>query len=348
MTNASTATTCAAAQRGRRVGRWEWQDAVLLSDLPAPCRALAWALFRHMDAAGTCWPGGARLERMAGMSERTRRRNMHLLEAARYIHRVPRAGAITDCGRTNRYVAIVPWLQMDRAREDRQDAGCEVCREVVSAGLPSEGADMLARPSVAEERPILVSAGVTSGPQSTLNLQENRAAPRQVTEGGHLNCNYVAAALREAGYDAAASRLLSDRQRRRAETTIKNKLASGGWSIEALTRHLLRAWPERSHSPAGMIESVLRSAPEADPEAIYRRQQAERLSELNRDMTADRADTVPDHVFLELAQMVELMAAARPRTTTASRIAHAELAGAGVEDRAIRPVRVAPVTDASG
>ena len=64
--------------------RWRWE--IMRSDLPAPARHIAHTLGFHMDLEGAgCQVGKARLIGETGLSERTVKTHLRLLEAEAWI-----------------------------------------------------------------------------------------------------------------------------------------------------------------------------------------------------------------------------------------------------------------------
>ncbi len=78
------------------------------STLPAPTRAVAWAVSLSMDPNCVCWPSQELIGKRSGLSPRQVRRHLDTLEAEGWLSIQTR---VTQGGRRNTYKGTVPWGQ---------------------------------------------------------------------------------------------------------------------------------------------------------------------------------------------------------------------------------------------
>lgn len=271
----------------KRVTRWEWQDAVQQSAVSAPLRALAWALFSHMDDHGVCWPGGQRLEQRSGMSSATRKRNMAALEEAGCIQRTAYAGEPgRSGGKTNRYVATVP------VRRNVAQPACPMQSTPARPKPVSRDGDApaLTGPHHLETGSSAAHDRLTDEPQTSINHQPNpHPTPCEgVDADAESNSVWVQRALSQAGHLDAASEVATPRQRDQLDDALGRKLRRGGWTAPALAEHVVRSWPREVVSPVGLLKHRIQTAPNADPCAADAAARARHQAEVQRQ--ADEAD----------------------------------------------------------
>lgn len=127
-----------AISSSRAPTRFDWERALLSSELPARTRAIALVLATWVGGDVTCWPSRTTIADRAGVTVRTVATHLSVLRKSGWI--VSRRGAP---GRSNRYTLRIPDDHQHQTPDTDflQDGKVEAAPEAASSPLPDQGPD---------------------------------------------------------------------------------------------------------------------------------------------------------------------------------------------------------------
>lgn len=127
-----------AISSSRAPTRFDWERALLSSELPAPTRAIALVLATWVGGDVTCWPSRPTIAARAGVTVRTVATHLSVLRKRGWI--VSRRGAP---GRSNRYTLMIPDDHEDQTRDTDflEDGKANGGPQEARSPLPDQGPD---------------------------------------------------------------------------------------------------------------------------------------------------------------------------------------------------------------
>lgn len=135
--------------------RWQWQAAILASDLAPTSRFVALVLCAHMDDDGLCWPGLATIARESGLDRTTVARRLGALDALGWVRRDRSKGGRAPGGKARRteYQGLIPGPNSGRAplltvAENPVNSGT-VPRSTVAERHPNQALELTKEPAAA-------------------------------------------------------------------------------------------------------------------------------------------------------------------------------------------------------
>jgi hypothetical protein len=220
---------------------FDWQRAILNSDLPPPARHVALTLSTYMDGkGGSAFPGAKNLAHDTGQCERGVRGNLGLLVARGWLVVVEHGGLKGEERRSNRYQAIFP--PVDNPSSDP----CTTSTGAPDAGEPLHERTLTPAPRAPHQsidQSIDQSTGEQEKPRRKQDpifdvlCDETNTNPSELTRSSRGSLNKATKELRNLGADARDIGRRADQYRRRYPTATL--------TASALVKH----WPTLGDVP---------------------------------------------------------------------------------------------------